>query len=92
MAAAGQVGVRNLGWSVALGLLLGGASGNLCDRLFRSPGPMRGRVVDWIDLPHFPWTFNLADAAICCAAALIVVLTLLGIRMDGAPATQTSRR
>ncbi len=76
----------------ALGLLLGGAPGNLSDRLFRSPGPMRGRVVDWINLPHFPWTFNLADSAICCAAALIVVLTLLGIRMDGAPATEPSTR
>jgi signal peptidase II len=84
--------LRSLGWSVALGLLLGGASGNLSDRLFRSPGPMRGRVVDWINLPHFPWTFNLADSAICCAAALIVVLTLLGIRLDGAPATEASAR
>src|SRR6516225_2419762 len=40
--------LRSLAWSVALGLLLGGAAGNLGDRLLRSPGPMRGRVVDWI--------------------------------------------
>jgi signal peptidase II len=77
--------LRSLAWSVALGLLLGGAAGNLGDRLFRSPGPMRGRVVDWINLPHFPWTFNLADSAIVCAAALIAVLALRDIRIDGTP-------
>jgi signal peptidase II len=75
--------LRSIGWSVALGLLLGGAAGNLSDRLFRSPGPMRGQVVDWINLPHFPWTFNLADSAITCAAVLIVILALRGIRVDG---------
>ncbi len=77
--------LRSLAWSVALGLLLGGAAGNLGDRLFRSPGPMRGRVVDWINLPHFPWTFNLADSAIVCAAALIAVLALRDVRIDGTP-------
>jgi signal peptidase II len=79
--------LRSLAWSVALGLLLGGAAGNLGDRLFRSPGPMRGRVVDWINLPHFPWTFNLADSAIVCATALIAVLTLRDIRIEGNPAS-----
>ena len=57
--------------------------GNLGDRLFRAPGPLRGRVVDWINLPHFPWTFNLADASITCAAVLIAVLALRGVRIDG---------
>src|SRR4051795_2291330 len=51
------------GWAVTLGLLLGGALGNLADRLLRSPGPLRGHVVDWIELPHWPG-FNLADSAI----------------------------
>jgi signal peptidase II len=78
--------LRSLAWSVALGLLLGGAAGNLGDRLLRSPGPMRGRVVDWINLPHFPWTFNIADSSIVCAGALIAVLTLRDIRIDGTPA------
>ncbi len=68
----------SIAWSIALGLLLGGAMGNFSDRLFRSPGPLRGRVVDWINLPHFPWTFNIADASIVCAAVLIAVLTSLG--------------
>jgi signal peptidase II len=79
--------LRSLAWTIALGLLLGGAIGNLGDRLFRAPGLLRGRVVDWINLPHFPWTFNLADASITCAAVLIVVLALRGTRIDGtAPA------
>ncbi len=75
--------LRSLAWTIALGLLLGGAMGNLGDRLFRAPGPLRGRVVDWINLPHFPWTFNLADASITCAAVLIAVLALRGVRIDG---------
>ena len=83
--------LRSLAWSVALGLLLGGAAGNLGDRLLRSPGPMRGRVVDWINLPHFPWTFNLADSAIVGAAALMVVLSLRDIRIDGTPARGRAR-
>ena len=75
--------LRSLAWTIALGLLLGGAMGNLGDRLFRAPGPLRGRVVDWINLPHFPWTFNLADASITCAAVLIAVLALRGVRFGG---------
>ena len=83
--------LRSLGWTIALGLLLGGAMGNLGDRLFRAPGPLRGRVVDWINLPHFPWTFNLADASITCAAVMIAVLALRGVRIDGtSPAHATS--
>ena len=69
-------------WAVALGLLLGGALGNLTDRIFRSPGPLRGWVVDWIQLPHWP-VFNLADSAICCGGALMVLLTVMGLRPDG---------
>jgi signal peptidase II len=75
--------LRSLVWAAAFGLLLGGAMGNLGDRLFRSPGPFRGRVVDWIRLPHFPWTFNLADASITCAAVLIALLALRGARIEG---------
>jgi signal peptidase II len=75
--------LRSLAWTIALGLLLGGALGNLGDRLFRGPGPFRGQVVDWLNLPHFPWTFNLADASISCAAVLIAVLALRGVRIDG---------
>jgi len=83
--------LRSLAWTIALGLLLGGAAGNLADRLFRAPGPFRGSVVDWLNLPHFAWTFNVADAAITCAAVLIVILTLLGVRIDGRSPAEAAR-
>jgi len=83
--------LRSLAWTIALGLLLGGAAGNLADRLFRAPGPFRGSVVDWLNLPHFAWTFNVADAAITCAAVLIVILTLLGVRIDGTSPAKAAR-
>jgi signal peptidase II len=70
------------GWAVCLGLLLGGALGNLTDRLFRAPGPLRGRVVDWIQLPHWP-VFNLADSAIVVGAVLAVLLGALGVTLEG---------
>ena len=83
--------LRSVAWAIALGLLLGGATGNLSDRLFRAPAPFRGRVVDWINLPHFPWTFNIADASIVCAAALIAILALLGKPLDGPRADDDAR-
>ena len=70
--------IRSLAWAVALGLLLGGSLGNLSDRIFRSPGQFRGRVVDWIELPHWP-IFNIADSAIVIAASLIALLSIRGI-------------
>jgi len=60
--------------AVALGLVLGGAVGNLTDRLFRSPGFGRGSVVDFVDLRWWP-VFNVADAAITCGCVLLVVLS-----------------
>src|SRR5271154_4068992 len=74
--------LRSIGWAITLGLLLGGATGNLLDRIFRAPGAFQGRVVDWIELPHWP-VFNLADSAIVCAGVLVVLLALRGIRIDG---------
>ncbi|WP_329258339.1 signal peptidase II [Actinoallomurus sp. NBC_01490] len=74
--------LRSLPWAVTLGLLLGGALGNLADRLFRSPGVFRGHVVDWIELPHWP-VFNLADASIVCGGVLAVLLASRGLQVDG---------
>jgi signal peptidase II len=74
--------LRSLPWAITLGLLLGGATGNLADRIFRAPGPMRGDVVDWIQLPHWP-VFNLADSAIVCGGVLAVLLAVRGLRLDG---------
>jgi signal peptidase II len=74
--------IRSLPWAITLGLLLGGATGNLTDRIFRSPGIFRGWVVDWIQLPHWP-VFNLADSAIVCGGILAVLLSARGLRLDG---------
>ncbi|MFD2080267.1 signal peptidase II [Actinopolymorpha cephalotaxi] len=74
--------LRSTPWAIALGLLLGGAFGNLSDRIFREPGFLRGHVVDFLALPNWP-VFNVADASICAAAALIIVLAMRGRRWDG---------
>jgi signal peptidase II len=74
--------LRSIPWALTLGLLLGGAAGNLGDRIFRSPGPFRGYVVDWIQLPHWP-VFNVADSCIVCGGVLAVLLAARGIPLDG---------
>jgi signal peptidase II len=74
--------LASLPWAVALGLVLGGAVGNLVDRVFRAPGPGRGHVVDFLELPHWP-VFNLADSAIVSAGVLMVLLSLRGTSYDG---------
>ena len=70
------------GWAVSLGMLLGGATGNLADRIFRAPGPGRGAVVDFIDFRVWP-VFNFADSAIVCGGLLAVLLSMRGIELDG---------
>lgn len=79
--------LRSLPWSVALGLVLGGAVGNLADRIFRSPGVFRGAVVDWISVAspdggYWP-IFNLADASIVCGGIGAVLLMLGGVDIGG---------
>ncbi|MGW8696638.1 signal peptidase II [Streptomyces eurythermus] len=69
-------------WAIALGLLLGGALGNLTDRIFRAPGVFEGAVVDFIAPKGFA-VFNLADSAIVCGGILIVVLSFYGLDPDG---------
>jgi signal peptidase II len=78
--------VRSPGWAVALGMLLGGATTHLLDRLFRDPGFARGHVVDFID--YNGWFIgNIADIALTLGAVVIVILSMLGIGMDGAKAS-----
>ena len=75
--------VGHPGWAVGLGLLVAGVSGNLVDRLFRAPGVLRGHVVDFLQLPHWP-IFNVADMCICGAAGSIVVLAVIkNVGVDG---------
>lgn len=84
--------LRSAGWAVGLGLILGGAAGNLGDRLFRAPGPLRGHVVDFVSLfapDGSVWpVFNVADSAICLGAGLLMLMAVLGRNYDGSrPAT-----
>jgi len=75
------------GWAVALGLVLGGAVGNLIDRIFRAPGFLRGGVVDFVSVfapDGRVWpVFNVADSAIVCGGILGALLALRGIEFDG---------
>jgi signal peptidase II len=79
--------MRSVGWAVSLGLILGGALGNIVDRLFRAPGVGQGHVVDWISLFSDDGSrfaiFNLADSAITCGAVLAAILALRGVDLDG---------
>jgi signal peptidase II len=79
--------LRSAAWATALGLVLGGALGNLVDRLFRAPGFGRGGVVDWMSLfapDGRVWpVFNIADSAIVCGGILGALLAVLGVEFDG---------
>ncbi|MGC4805806.1 signal peptidase II [Micromonospora sp. DT233] len=81
------VRLRSVPWAICLGLVLGGALGNLTDRIFRAPGHFVGHVVDMISLfdPYGQvWpVFNLADSALVCGVVLAVVLELTGRQRDG---------
>ncbi|MBD0323639.1 MAG: signal peptidase II [Aldersonia sp.] len=74
--------LRSPWWALGLGLVLGGAIGNLIDRFLRSPGPLRGHVVDFVSVGWWP-VFNVADSAVVCGAILMVVLTVFGVEPDG---------
>lgn len=75
--------VRSLPWALSLGLIIGGALGNIHDRLLRAPGPFRGEVVDFLQLPNWP-VFNVADVAVVGGAILLVLLSVLGVSADPA--------
>ena len=78
-----SIKITSFGWSIVLGLALGGILGNLTDRIFRSPGFFTGHVIDWIQLPNWP-VFNLADSAIVVAASIAVILSIRNISPIGA--------
>ncbi|MUM22824.1 signal peptidase II [Mycobacterium sp. CBMA271] len=68
-------------WALGLGMILGGALGNLVDRFFRGPGPLRGHVVDFLSVGWWP-VFNIADPAVVGGAILLVALSLFGYDYD----------
>lgn len=79
--------LRSLPWAISLGLVLGGAVGNLTDRIFRAPGVFVGHVVDMVSLfdPYGQvWPiFNLADSALVSGVVLAVLLEVTGRQRDG---------
>lgn len=68
-------------WALGLGMILGGAMGNLIDRFFRAPGPLRGHVVDFLSVGWWP-VFNIADPSVVGGAILLVVLSIFGFDFD----------
>ncbi|HEX6342841.1 signal peptidase II [Umezawaea sp.] len=87
--------LRSGPWALGLGMVLGGALGNLGDRIFRAPGPLRGHVVDFLSLfdPYgrvWP-VFNVADSAICVGGVLIVTMALLQRDYDGTRAVKKDK-
>ncbi len=74
--------LRDRGWALGLGLLLGGALGNVTDRILREPAPLRGHVVDFFHLTHWP-VFNIADISLTFAAITIILRTWRGVSLDG---------
>lgn len=68
-------------WALGLGMILGGALGNLMDRFFRWPGPLQGHVIDFLSIGWWP-VFNVADPAVVGGAILLVALSLFGYDFD----------
>lgn len=86
--------ITSKAWGLSLALVLGGALGNLIDRLARQPGFGEGHVVDFINYAGF-FVGNVADIAIVVAACVMIVLAFRGIPMglegqDDAEATEGS--
>ncbi|WP_341805315.1 signal peptidase II [Nocardioides ochotonae] len=74
--------IGEIWWAIGMGLLLAGVAGNLTDRLLREPGPLRGHVIDFLQIPNWP-VFNVADMCVVGAAGLIIVQSFRGLRLDG---------
>ena len=70
--------VTNRPGAIALGGLLGGAVGNLIDRIFRRPEVFHGHVVDFISIPNYPMS-NISDSAVVLSAIAMVILSLRGV-------------
>jgi signal peptidase II len=74
---------KNYTWTTIAALVLGGAAGNLVDRLTRPPGFLNGHVVDFISIPfNFP-IFNVADSFLVIGVSLAILRTLVGDELGG---------
>lgn len=84
--------IRSLAWATMFGLVLGGAFGNVTDRLFRPPGFGVGHVIDFIQVIYFPAIFNVADIAVVTAMGLFLLLSLRNVGLDGVRAVDDRYR
>lgn len=86
--------IRSLGWATMFGLVLGGALGNVTDRMLRGETPGTGHVVDMIQVWGFPAIFNVADIGVVSAMGLFILLSLRGVGLDGTrtPLVATTKR
>lgn len=83
--------VHSRWWAWGLGLVLGGAAGNLIDRLLRDPGVLRGHVVDFVSVGWWP-VFNVADSCLVAGVIVIAVAVLRNIDYDGTPVSDRADR
>ncbi|MBB1038691.1 signal peptidase II, partial [Dietzia natronolimnaea] len=74
--------VHSRWWAWGLGLILGGAAGNLVDRYLRSPGVLRGHVVDFVSVGWWP-VFNVADSSLVVGVIVVAVAVFRGVEFDG---------
>lgn len=90
--------IRSIAWAAVFGLLLGGTLGNLTDRLTKENGEGvvsfgNGLVIDFISTPWMmPAIYNVADIAIVSSMCLLVLLTLMGIHIDGTREPRKNRK
>lgn len=84
--------IRSLAWATTFGLVLGGAFGNVTDRLFRPPGFGVGHVIDFIQVIYFPAIFNIADIAVVSAMGVFLLLSLRNVGLDGVRVTDDRYR
>lgn len=78
--------IQHAGWAAAVGGILGGALGNLIDRLTNPPSFGQGHVTDFLELPYWP-IFNIADSAIVVSAVVVVLMSMRGFELDGSRPT-----
>lgn len=81
--------VHSRWWAWGLGLILGGAAGNLVDRYFRAPGILEGHVVDFVSVGWWP-VFNVADSGLVAGVIVVAVAVLRNIDYDGSRTAGTS--
>lgn len=82
--------VHSRWWAWGLGLILGGAAGNLVDRFVRSPGVLRGHVVDFVSVGWWP-VFNVADSCLVAGVVVVTVAVFLGVDRDGSRESDRAR-